>query len=694
MTSLTKKIFFLVSFSVAISFGQPFLREIEPFPVTKSGVPIAQPFAGGINTPLIEFADIDSDGDADLFIFDDDFSTTLYRNEGTSSVPEFKVRSRLIDVPSFLFWFKVVDFNGDGKFDFLCDDSSNGISFYRNDGTRQSPSFTLAEKTLRDADSNIVFAGVLGKPDFTDIDGDNDLDFFSSNFNGTVNFYENIGTSQLPRLAFRTAEFQNFAILNDSCIPWSQFVPKNLHGGSNFFFADIDGNGTKDMFIGDLNSAGIFYLQNNGTPTSPMLVCTHNRYPPENPIQTSGFNVPYLLDIDGDSDLDMFNGVMLDIQRNGFWYLENVGSSSDAVFELRTKNFLSMLDVGKNAHPVFTDIDNDGDKDLFIGNLNGGISFFRNGGSPTNPSFVFVDSVFGGVTGNFSYAPAFADIDNDGDEDLFVGRFDGRIKFYRNDGTPASANFISAASPIDTINVAMNAAPSFVDIDGDGDFDLFVGRANGSIRYYRNNGNAELFVPVLADASFNSINVTENSKPIFSDYDADGDYDLFVGNIGGKIFWWKNTGTASAPLFEFQNDAFGDIDPLRESAPAFCDIDDDGDSDLFVGTSKGGIQFYRNQRIQSNVEEEAFPRHVQLFQNYPNPFNPITEIRYRTSEVGVVILKVYTMLGKEIAVLVNEIQSPGEKSVVWNANEFPSGVYYYSLFTGSNLSVRKMVLIK
>jgi hypothetical protein len=688
-----KKILCLSSLAATLSLAQPFSREIEPFPITKAGVRIAQPFAGGINTPLIEFADIDGDGDKDLFIFDNDFSVSFYKNEGTRTIPYFKLQPQTISFPSFLFWFTLVDFNGDGKYDLLCDDSSNGISYYQNEGTTELPSFTLVAKHLRDADTNVVFGGVLGKPAFADIDGDNDYDFFSSNFNGTVNFYENIGTPQSPLLIFRTDVFQNFAIINDSCQS-PAIMANSLHGGSNFFFADIDGNGTQDMFIGDLNSRGLFFLQNNGTPSIPLLECTYNRYPPDNPISTSGFNVPFLLDIDDDHDLDLFVGVMIDIQRNSFLYLQNIGNATNPSFALRTKEYLSMIDVGKNAQPAFVDIDHDGDFDFFIGNLNGQLWYYRNDGTSTAPSFVYVDSTYGALSGNFSYAPAFADIDNDGDDDLFIGRFDGRIQFYRNEGTPTVPLFTPAASPIDTINVSMNAVPAFVDCDGDGDYDLFIGRANGTIRYYRNIGSATNFVPILVDAVFNGITVGENAKPTFSDVDADGDQDLFVGSASGKIFWYENVGTPTSPSFTLRTDLFGNPDPMLESAAAFCDIDGDGDADVFVGCSKGGIQFYRNQRISMKIEEKEFPHHMQLFQNYPNPFNLQTKIGFYLAVSAFTSLKVYDVFGREIAMLINEKLQAGEHEVEWDAEQFASGVYFYALFTEHQSQVKKMILLR
>ncbi len=88
------------------------------------------------------------------------------------------------------------------------------------------------------------------------------------------------------------------------------------------------------------------------------------------------------------------------------------------------------------------------------------------------------------------------------------------------------------------------------------------------------------------------------------------------------------------------------------------------------------------------------PEDYSLGQNYPNPFNPATEIRYRTPEAGWVTVKVYDLLGKEVATLVDEFQGPGERSVRWDASGVPSGVYYYRLGAGSFLEVKRLLVMR
>jgi hypothetical protein len=95
------------------------------------------------------------------------------------------------------------------------------------------------------------------------------------------------------------------------------------------------------------------------------------------------------------------------------------------------------------------------------------------------------------------------------------------------------------------------------------------------------------------------------------------------------------------------------------------------------------------------AEREAIKISVfRLEQNYPNPFNPITTIEFSVGTYGHISLHVYDILGREIAILVNEEKPPGFYTVQWNASDFPSGVYFYKLTTGKFSQVKKMALAK
>ena len=98
-----------------------------------------------------------------------------------------------------------------------------------------------------------------------------------------------------------------------------------------------------------------------------------------------------------------------------------------------------------------------------------------------------------------------------------------------------------------------------------------------------------------------------------------------------------------------------------------------------------------------NIVSEESPDKFNLSQNYPNPFNPSTKIRFEipaASSVAQTFLSVFDVLGKQVALLVNQNLQPGTYDVNWSASDFPSGIYFYTLKSGDYKQTRKMILIK
>jgi hypothetical protein len=96
--------------------------------------------------------------------------------------------------------------------------------------------------------------------------------------------------------------------------------------------------------------------------------------------------------------------------------------------------------------------------------------------------------------------------------------------------------------------------------------------------------------------------------------------------------------------------------------------------------------------VNDNVPNTV--KNFKLYQNYPNPFNPSTNISYNINKPGNVELKVYNILGVEVSTLVNEYQTAGEHSIKFNADNLPSGIYFYKLEAGSFSQIKKMTLLK
>jgi hypothetical protein len=117
---------------------------------------------------------------------------------------------------------------------------------------------------------------------------------------------------------------------------------------------------------------------------------------------------------------------------------------------------------------------------------------------------------------------------------------------------------------------------------------------------------------------------------------------------------------------------------------------------VFFTQNVWGMSIYKNQLITSvKWDRDKHLFHTfQLFQNYPNPFNSITKIRYYVAKNDLVILKVYDVLGREVAVLVNEEKKPGTYEIEFNANNLSSGIYFYQLKTKDYVDTKKMILLK
>ncbi|NOR87900.1 MAG: hypothetical protein GQ527_09845 [Bacteroidales bacterium] len=232
----------------------------------------------------------------------------------------------------------------------------------------------------------------------------------------------------------------------------------------------------------------------------------------------------------------------------------------------------------------FVDIDGDGDMDVFASNANVMV-FYRNTGTPNDPKFSSPTSNPFGITLS-AFGMEFVDIDDDGDMDLFASNGYGMF-LYRNIGTKTNPKFTDALVKPYGIDIAAIAI-DFADTDNDGDKAAICCGAYGTF-IFKNTGTASQ--PKFTEAISHPFGVSIAGAIEFADIDDDGDLDVFTSNNNGA-FMHRNTGSASYPNM---SDAI--VSPYGFSAHSigidFVDIDNDGDLDAF-STNNSGTFLYRN----------------------------------------------------------------------------------------------------
>jgi subtilisin family serine protease len=291
-----------------------------------------------------------------------------------------------------------------------------------------------------------------------------------------------------------------------------------------------------------------------------------------------------------DGGIGLYGGSHSDTLHGGDGNDFLIGSSGlvHLTFVAAQTNPLSFVSVGGRAKPIFADIDNDQDLDLVVGGYGGDIASFRRN---SDGSFTPMNGVgwwdpnprnpFWGIDVGSSSAPAFADLNGDGSQDLLIGNADGRLWLHGVLSRPIQ-NYLN-------IDVGDVSTPAFVDFDVDGDLDLVVGAWDGTFRAWRkdNNGYVGLFE---SESPFDGIDVGYRSSPSFVDLDFDGDLDLVSGAGEGQIVCFERS--SSGRYVPMKSASGSLINPFERvtlgwNASAFTDLNGDGLPDLVAGGGTG-----------------------------------------------------------------------------------------------------------
>jgi len=523
-------------------------------------------YLGGLNWTHPALGDLDNDGDLDLLVGERSGRLVLYRNQGSAASPDWQFETANyagVDTGEWAYPM-LIDVTNDGAPDLFVGMGNGTVSIYYNDGTPAAPLW------LNSPDVSLSI-GDGAAPALADLDNDGDLDLLVGYEGGTLYHFKNTGTLANPVWTQQTSSYGGISE------PGHGLQPS---------FVDLDDDGDLDLLVG--RGGDLVWYRNDGPPTNPTWTRVTGGY--------MGFGgssavSPATGDWDGDGDRDLVTGEHWGVLR----FFRNDGPPT-----WTEQDFSFPFDLHGDSAPALADWDDDGDLDLLIGQAHGEVHQYTNAGSNTSPDWRPDGVLLTLPWTNHPHAfPTFADIDDDGDYDLFIGEggyqevgAGGNVHHYRNDGTPASPSWTLVTTDFLGLDVGGWSTPVFVDIDNDTDLDLFIGDEVGTVTFVENTGTITTPTWAAPIRPYAGLELGSYSAPAFFDVDQDGDLDMLVGLENGSLAYVRNTGTVINPAWELVSTQYPDIDIGDHSTPTATDVNGDGKPDLLIGDGDGGLNVY------------------------------------------------------------------------------------------------------
>ena len=675
-----------------------------------NGLTIDLPWLGGMNSCQFFEMDLDQNGLNDLVVFEKQGNRILpFLKYNSCGLQKFIFAPEYIEsFPPFESWVQSHDFNFDERMD-LFTYTTGGIKVYLNISDFESLKFELYNPRINsDYGSGMpvnLFTSSEDYPAIADIDSDDDLDvlnfwtlgkFVDYHKNKTIETYgsyDSLNFSLESRCwgHFSEHESSNVLFLNDDCSSKNEILDNTRHTGSTLFAYDFFGNGLKDLLIGDVDYPNLILLRNGGTLDSAYIISQDTLFPnPTKPVKLYSMPVANMIDLNFDDKKDLVVSPFdpsLDKAENqkSVWVYSNTGTNQNPVFEYSTDAFFQnrMIDFGSGAYPVFVDVDNNGTKDILVGNwgvydssnyvgsilhsfYSSSITLIKNTGTANNPMFEQISADLGNLRQYDlkGLYPAAADLDNDGDIDLIVGQSVGTLIFLEN--TAGLGNPMQFGLPVMnylSIDAGDYSAPQLFDIDKDGKIDLLIGNRAGKILYYKNNGTVSNPVFELVTNQIGGVDVRDYNMSYFG-YACpnfflknDTTY-LFVGSESGKIYYYKhidnnlegNFTLVEEQLFFVRDDHRFPIKQGIRTSVAVSDLNSDGFPELLIGNYAGGLTYYSGMQAPSVFIGVSETRKSESdMKIYPNPTKEAFSIQLENSNSSVKKVEIKDLSGRIVA---------------------------------------------
>lgn len=738
MRELLMSIILMLLISSNLAIGQNKFVRVDDVPVMENGQPITNAWAGGLNNAHFGKVDLNNDGTRDLVVFErSDAELMTFINNGDSGKVSFSYAPEYEkNLPNVSSWMQIRDVNCDGINDILTSKNSNNagvyLGAYDNTGNVQ---FTADSVLLKDGVTGVspIYINSQNVPVFKDMNNDGDMDIltFDQVDNSFIVYLENqskeltgtCGDTTIYKVVDECwANIEETGLtrktdIRDSC---SSITPKTnqspLHAGASLVAFDEDGDDVQDLLMGSLSFKTINRLKNEGTPDTAKIGAQDTLYPSYGKsVNLPFFPVPFHLDVNNDGVKDLlFSTNAANGSRNYACvsYYKNTGTMSNQTFSWQTDSFLTkdMLDFGEGAYPSFFDYNNDGKKDIVIGNKGyfsstssfvSKLALLENTTTNGNLSFELVTRDYSGLSSlNLqNMTPTFGDIDDDGQQEMITGKEDGTIVLFDNTGSTGNASFSLQSANYQQIDVGQFSAPFLYDANGDGLLDLIIGSKQGNLKYFENIGTA-------SNPDFNST-PTNNllgkvdvrppgfiegySMPYVTTLDSTGKPYILVGAKAGNVHLYEfDTDSLAEGAFPKITDQLSPTDQGERVAPAVADLNGDQKSEMIIGNFRGGAKLFSqsdsigigiNEKYMSSLDLKVFP----------NPAK--RQLTVKITETSQDLTTTLEMINTQGQIVFSKMLSSGQNQYRIQLHEdIAAGLYLVKLKRGTQKATRKVIV--